>query len=282
MITALSPAGSRGPRNVVVSTPTASSTAASAFTYTAAPAWATVLEWYPNPAVVTDASLRAAILASNLPWRVVDTATNIELLLVPPGVFMRGCSPGDTECRGGGYETPAHQVTLTNAFYLGKTEVTVGQYGGGGSSLPQTGGLSCNSAQSFCTARGFRLPTSAEWEWACRGGTTTARYGVLNDIAWYSGNSGGTRHTVATKLPNALGFYDMLGNVYEFASDHWEFYSSDAPVVNPQGPASGAFIVIRGGAFTHTRACSRASDREGAGEGQSAEVHLGFRVARTP
>ncbi|MSR29643.1 MAG: hypothetical protein EXS03_08740, partial [Phycisphaerales bacterium] len=79
--------------------------------------WATVLEQIPDPVVVTDATLRAAIAATGLPWRDRDNASNIEMLLVPPGTFMMGKSPGDPEAWSD--ESPQHQVTLTSAFYMG-------------------------------------------------------------------------------------------------------------------------------------------------------------------
>ena len=82
------------------------------------PTWATVLEWEPNPAVVTDANLRAAIVASGFAWRIRDNSSNIEMLLVPAGTFPMGCSPDDAECLAD--ESPAHQVTLTSAIYIGK------------------------------------------------------------------------------------------------------------------------------------------------------------------
>ena len=277
VVTAVAPAGTGGAKNVVVITPNSTATAVGAFTYSSGLAWATVLEWIPNPAVVTDANLRAAITATNLPWRVLDNGTNIEMLLVPGGTFMMGCSPGDAECIVVD-ETPVHQVTLTQAFYLGKTEVTQGQYGGGTSILPRN--LSWNNAQAFCTAKGLRLPSSAEWEFACRAGTTTARYGVSNDIAWYNTNSGGVLHSVATKLPNALGFFDMFGNVSEFCAGWWDTYTS-ASVVDPQGPISGTYHVIRGGSYSHANGENRASGRGGANSTQT-ELHLGFRVARNP
>ena len=175
-------------------------------------------------------------------------------------------------------ETPVHQVTLTQAFYLGKTEITQGQYGGGTSTLPRN--LSWNNAQAFCTAKGLRLPTSAEWEFACRAGTTTARYGVSNDIAWYTTNSGGVLHSVATKLPNTLGLYDMLGNLNEFCSGWWDTYTQES-VIDPQGPTSGTYRVLRGGSFLEAPAKNRASYRQGASSTQT-ESHLGFRVARNP
>ena len=84
--------------------------------------WAEVLEQNPDPKVVTDADFLQRIEATGLPWRVTDKATGIEMLLVPPGKFVMGMSPGDTEAQDD--EKPAHEVTLTKAFYLGRTEVT--------------------------------------------------------------------------------------------------------------------------------------------------------------
>ena len=97
------------------------------------PAWATLLEAAPNPAVVTDANLRAAIVASGLAWRVRDNGTNIEMLLVPAGTFTMGCSASDPPVAYGGVgcasdEIPTRQVTLTQAFYMGRYEVTQAQW----------------------------------------------------------------------------------------------------------------------------------------------------------
>ena len=288
VVTAVAPAGTGGAKNVVVITPNSSATAIGAFTYSSGLAWATVLEWIPNPAVVTDANLRAAITASGLPWRVLDNGTNIELLLVPSGTFMMGCSPGDTECLSD--ESPTHQVTLTNAFYMGKTEVTQAQWLAKMGSNPSvhTGNtqfpvemVSWTMVQSFNTATGFRLTTEAEWEFACRAGTTTATYGVLNDIAWYGGNNSpyGSK-PVATKLPNALGLYDTIGNVFEWNQDWYGPYSS-ASVANPTGPTSGSTRSVRGLGWYNAATQCRASGRYGRPP-TDVDGIIGFRVARNP
>jgi formylglycine-generating enzyme required for sulfatase activity len=253
------------------------------------PTWATVLEWTPDPAVVTDTNLRAAITATNLPWRVRDNGTNIEMLLVPDGIFTMGCSPGDAECLGD--ESPAHQVTLTNAFYMGKTEVTQAQWTAKMGSNPSffvgqpnnpVEQVSWNTIQNFNSATGLRLPTEAEWEFACRAGTTTARYGVMNDIAWYLSNSRGTTHAVATKLPNALGLYDTIGNVWEWCQDWYGPYSS-ASVSNPTGPATGSVRLERGGCWRGTLDHIRASRRDyDPPNSDSIGNNVGFRAVRTP
>ena len=289
VVTAVAPAGTGGAKNVVVITPNSSATAIGAFTYSSGLAWATVLEWIPNPAVVTDANLRAAITATNLPWRVLDNGTNIEMLLVPGGTFMMGCSPGDTQCESG--ESPTHQVTLTNAFYMGKTEVTQAQWQATMGSNPSYYGgqpnnpvemISWSMAQSFNNATGFRLPTEAEWEFSCRAGSTTALYGVFGDIAWYGANSGGTTRPVATKLPNALGLYDTIGNVWEWTKDWYGPYASGA-VTNPAGPATGSKHPQRGGSWYDSSLTpfGRASMRA-IGHEPYIYFNDGFRVARNP
>jgi len=292
VVTAVAPAGTGGAKNVVVITPNSSATAIGAFTYSSGLAWATVLEWIPNPAVVTDANLRAAITATNLPWRVLDNGTNIEMLLVPGGTFMMGCSAGDTECSGD--ESPTHQVTLTNAFYMGKTEVTQAQWQATmgsnpsffqGASYPDAANrpveqVSWNMTQGFNSATSLRLPTEAEWEFACRAGTTTARYGVLNDIAWYNGNAGGTTHAVAIKLPNALGLYDTIGNAWEWNED-WYGPISQAGITDPTGPAIGTVRLLRGGCWEDGTGNCRASMRYSLVP-SFLDNHIGFRVARNP
>ena len=299
-ITAVSPIGSAGAKDVVVTTPAGTATLVGGFVLIAgscpSPTWATVLEWIPNPAVVTDANLRAAITATNLPWRVLDNGTNIEMLLVPGGTFMMGCSPGDAECSSD--ESPTHQVTLTNAFYMGKTEVTQAQWQAKMGSNPSAfSGFSDSPSRpveqvswnmiagtgGFMSLTSLRLPTEAEWEFACRAGTTTARYGVLNDVAWYNGNSSGRSHAVAGKLPNALGLYDTIGNIWESCQDWFgaDYYAS-SPLTNPVGPASGSAHTKRGGGWNDQVFYSRASKRGSGAAPSGISPDWGFRVARTP
>ena len=261
------------------------------------PAWATLLEAAPNPAVVTDANLRAAIVASGFAWRIKDTSSNIEMLLIPEGTFTMGCSPGDTYC--GTDESPTHQVTLTNAFYMGKTEVTQAQWQAKMMSNPSyfvaangfpenfdrpvdsvTWSTIASGSNSFMSLTGLRLPTEAEWEYACRAATTPALYGVLDDIAWYQSNSVSQTHAVAGKLPNALGLYDTLGNVSEWCQDWYGPYESGS-VTNPTGPATGSNLLVRGGSWGSGSVYCRGSQRYYYNPNY-ADGNLGFRAVRNP
>jgi formylglycine-generating enzyme required for sulfatase activity len=263
----------------------------------AGPVWAVVIEWVPDPNVVTDSDFRQRMATTGLPWRVRDIGTNIELLLLPPGVFTMGASPGDSEAISD--EMPAHQVTLTQSFYIGKTEVTQSQwiatmgnnpsqFQGANCPTPEGCGdhpveqLVCSPISSYCSITGFRLPTEAEWEYACRGGNTTGSQGNLDNVAWHGGNSGFKTHPVATKLPNAIGLYDTLGNAFEWTQDLFGPYSS-ANQTNPTGPTSGPGRSMRGGSANYTSYFCRMSARRFEVCGGFLVVsHRGVRIARTP
>jgi sulfatase modifying factor 1 len=118
------------------------------------------------------------------------------------------------------------------------------------------------------SAEGYRLPTEAEWEYACRAGTTGPRYGALDEIAWYRGNSGERVHEVGGKLPNAWGLYDMLGNVWNWC---WDVY--DAEVY-------GTYRVLRGGGWFDEHWSCRASVRRRSHPTFRVD-DVGFRVARS-
>ena len=201
---------------------------------------------------------------------------------IQPGTFTMGCSPGDTQCDSD--EKPAHQVTITRGFWMGQTDVTQEAYERvtgknpshfKGPKLPVET-VNWNEAQGYCQAVGMRLPTEAEWEYAARAGTTGSRYGDLDQIAWYTANSGGKTHEVMQKQPNAWGLYDMLGNVFEWTSDWYaDKYAGNAET-DPQGPASGQNRVLRGGSWNGVPADLRASDRSGNEPGNHLS-NLGFR-----
>ena len=255
--------------------------------------WAEVLEQNPDPKVVTDADFLKRITETKLPWRVKDKATGIEMLLVPPGKFVMGMSPGDKEASDN--EKPAHEVTITKAFYLGRTEVTQGQWFKvmdtnpshfRGESLPVET-LSWYDIRVFVkkAGGGLRLPTEAEWEYACRAGTKGATYGDLDLIAWHRGASAETTHAVGKLQPNALGFYDMIGNVWEWTNDWYEgdyYKSCEDGGVDPTGPAESELgaRVLRGGGWSYFARGCRASSRYRNAPGIQLDS-VGCRVART-
>jgi formylglycine-generating enzyme required for sulfatase activity len=180
---------------------------------------------------------------------------------------MMGCSPGDSECAP--QETP-HQVTITRTFWIGQTEVTQEAFrrvtatnpsAFNGDRLP-VDSVNWSDAQAYCKAVGMRLPTEAEWEYAARAGNPSVRYGDLNFVSWYNANSDGKTHPVGQKRPNDFGLYDMLGNVFEWASDWYSpSYYASSPASDPQGPAEGRYRVLRGGSRQHNAMNSRASHR---------------------
>ena len=309
-------------------------------------AWAMVVEKEADPKVVTDPALRSAIAATGLPWRVRDKVTGVELLLVPPGRFLMGGSPGDSEVMPA--EMPAHPVTITEPYYLGRYEVTQAQFQRGiarvataaeapaddasaparpgvtpfveardqdGNVVPgavqvqirsSAGGVvviggepeaqadpapgaaspilpatvTWGRCEAFCRATGLRLPTEAEWEFACRAGAPQARYGELDAIAWHVGNGAGQDQAIGTKAANALGLHDMLGNVWEWVGDWYSEYTR-ASQTDPKGPPNGDRRILRGGFWNDGRPDCRASQRHPVGVSAFAN-RVGFRVARNP
>ena len=263
------------------------------------PDWATVVQYAPDPAVVTDPALRAAIIETGRPWRVRDTATQIEMLLVPPGTFQMGCIMGSNQYGCSSLELPVHQVTLTNAFYLGRYEVTQAQWQATMGSNPSNQccypdsasrpveSVSWTTVQGYLSATGMRLPTEAEWEYACRAGTQTPFYNGSTDantvgaLAWHFLNSGYQTRPVGGKLANAFGFHDILGNVGEWVRDWYGNYSDNAQT-NPIGPALGEYHVFRGGSWFFPPISASSSIREYEYDSPHFFNYIGFRVARTP
>ncbi len=200
-----------------------------------------------------------------------------------------GASPGDTEATD--EEKPAHEVTLTKPFYLGRTEITQAQWskvtGEEAGHFKLSGehpveSVTFEKVNNFLkrAGNGLVLPTEAQWEYACRAGTKAATYGDLDSIAWYSKNSQNTTHAVAQTLANELGFYDMLGNVSEWCLDWYEPYTA-ANQIDPSGPVNGTNRVLCGGRWFNYSSGCRASARASC-DTNYRSYGIGFRVARTP
>ena len=215
--------------------------------------------------------------------------TGIEMLLVPAGSYMRGSPDSDGEAHDN--ERPQHRVTISKPFYLGRYEVTQAEWRRvTGKSPSRFSGdrrpverVSWNDIQPFLEATGLRLPTEAEWEYACRAGTTGPRYGNLDAIAWHDGNSGGRTHDLGGKAPNPWGFYDMLGNVWEWCGDGWDedAYSGCKDGVTDPVVSVGSSRVVRGGSWHFESRYCRSANRYWV-DPTCRFYGSGFRVARAP
>jgi formylglycine-generating enzyme required for sulfatase activity len=206
----------------------------------------------------------------------VNPKDRLKYVWIPPGTFMMGCSPGDNGC--GDEEKPRHHVVITRGFWMSQTSVTVDAYkrfARTGRAMPREPysdasmnkdfpieGVTWNDAHAYCVWVGGRLPTEAEWEYTTRGGSNEARYGSLDDVAWYNDNSGAAAHEVAQKRANSFGLYDMLGNVHQWVNDWYDHdYYKSSPSRDPQGPTSGQAHGLRGGNWGTAPFLVRASSR---------------------
>ena len=222
----------------------------------------------------------------------------MKLILIPAGKFAMGSDKGRLD------EKPVHQVTLSKPFYMGATEVTQAQWKAVMNTQPWEGmagakagadnavsNINWNDAAAFCkalskkTGHTVRLPTEAEWEYACRAGTMTAcSFGddasKLGDYAWYHGNANGKgeryAHPVGAKKPNAWGLYDMHGNVWEWCAD-WSGSYANANAHDPNGPAAGKHRIVRGCSWRTAGRHFRAASRDGNTPGYRCNMY-GLRV----
>jgi formylglycine-generating enzyme required for sulfatase activity len=145
--------------------------------------------------------------------------------------------------------------------------------------------VSWNDAQAYIrwlnsklSAVTYRLPTEAEWEYACRAGSVGETYGPLDAVAWYNGNSGGRTHPVGQKQPNAWGLFDTLGNAEQWCQDLWRDYTVDAQT-DPRGSSTGSSRVFRGGSWGLGPGWCWAGFRSWLSPDESS-AHLGFRLVR--
>jgi formylglycine-generating enzyme required for sulfatase activity len=192
------------------------------------------------------------------PELIVDLGdgVKIEMIYIKPGTFIMG-GKRKTDSKWSGIESPKHEVMITKGYYLGKYEVTQAQFKKIMNSNPSKASkdpkcpadnISEGDAREFCskasysTGHEFRLPTEAEWEYACRAGSTTAYFfgddsAKLGDYAWYKDNDGGKSHPVGQKKANPWGLYDIVGNVCERVSDTYaKNYYAKSPKKDPIGP----------------------------------------------
>jgi len=232
--------------------------------------------------------------STGMPREIIHDKTGIEMVFIPAGEFTMGSPPSESESFPD--EQPAHMVRITRPFYFGKHEVTQAQWHkimennpshfNGVSQPVET--VSWNDCREFLgkAGDGLRLPTEAEWEYACRAGSTTIysfgdRRSCLADHAWYKANSSDATHSVGRKKANAWGLYDMHGNVWEWCADwyHSEYYAG-SPVNDPPGPSVGKKRVVRGGGWDqgarYCRAATRADNKATA-----LYINNGLRVAKS-
>ncbi len=251
----------------------------------------------PTPTKTPTPTLEIETITVDIP-DLPEGAKPLEMVFITAGTFMMG-SPSSDKDRGS--DETQHQVTLTQDFYIGKYEVTQAQWeavmGNNPSYFSEMPNnpveqVSWNDCQEFITKLNqmgqgtFRLPTEAEWEYACRAGTTERFYwgddpndSQINDYAWYDGNSGYITKEVATKLPNRWGLFDMSGNVWEWCQDWYSDYPS-TPVIDPVVTNSGIYRVLRGGCWSYDARYCRSASRYGS-DPDFGYYGSGFRICRT-
>ena len=235
-----------------------------------------------------------ATMAEHKDETYVETAKgiNLKMVYVEGGTFAMGSNSGESD------EKPVHNVTL-DSYYIGETEITQAQWRAVMGSNPSgyTGdnrpveNVSWHDAQEFCkklselTGKRYVLPTEAQWEYAARGGNQRKRYTYsgsnnIDEVAKY--DSSGGHSNVKSKKPNELGIYDMSGNVWEWCSDWYSSSSySSSSQINPQGPNSGSYRVLRGGSWRHDASYCRVAYRFSINPSY-ANYNCGFRVVCLP
>ncbi|MHB8900255.1 MAG: formylglycine-generating enzyme family protein [Thermoguttaceae bacterium] len=267
----------------------------------------------PQPPAAPATTGDAAAPPSQTP-KEIQTSGGAVMLLIPGGTFAMG-REGQLDA------SPVHQVTVS-PFYIDRNEVTQELYERLMGKNPSRRKGPQNPVErirwtdtlKFCNARsaaegltpcynletwacdfsadGYRLPTEAEWEYACRAGSTGDYYfeggdESLDAYGWFRDNAGRKHHPVGQKKPNALGLYDMAGNIREWCND---WYAVDAytaePATDPRGPATGEKTVLRGGAFSGSAdTCttwSRYCDEPGFTDACVASDDYGFRCVKRP
>ncbi len=257
--------------------------------------FATNADWWGSKSIAVALEERAPGLLDVIRVN-VGGGIPMELAWIPAGTFQMG-SPGNT---GNVDERPAHEVAIRRGFWMGRTEVTQRQYEKLMSRNPsrfKARGLdapvdfaSWDNAKEFCArlqaalpaalqGATVRLPTEAEWEYACRAGSGGDHAGVLDEMGWYARNGLGSTHPAGQKSPNAWGLFDMHGNVWEWCEDGWRDYFAGAKS-DPWG-ASREKRMLRGGSFADGARDCRSARRNVFSPGYACEM-IGFRVIVVP
>jgi formylglycine-generating enzyme required for sulfatase activity len=246
-----------------------------------------------------------ANLCEAQPTKEITNSIGIKLVLIPKGTFMMGSPESEEERQ---KDRTQHEVTISKDYYLGVYEVTQAQYekvigknpshfqgavvGNENADLPVEK-VSWDDAVEFCkklsdlpeekkAGRVYRLPTEAEWEYACRAGSKTVysfddEEGLLPEYGWFDRNSSDRTHAVGLLEPNAWGLYDMHGNVWEWCSDWYGEYPKSA-VSDPTGLAKSAVRVLRGGSWYDDAAICESAFRHGNAP-ELRGINRGFRLA---
>lgn len=248
-------------------------------------------------------------LAANQDFTETAWGINMKMIWVEGGDFLMGCTSEQGNCDSD--EQNVRRVTV-DGFYIGMLEVTQSQwekvvgtsvtqqrnkanpdwpFRGVGPDYPMYY-VSWDEAMEFCrllsnkTGRTYTLPTEAQWEYAARGGNKNegAKYAgsnMIDAVAWYTDNSGSSTHIVGSKRANALGIYDMSGNVWEWCKDWYASSYVSYDTNNPVGPSSGSDRVIRGGSWYNNASRCRVAYRSNSSPG-GRDYGLGFRVVLLP
>lgn len=280
-------------------------------------AYETYLSAYPLGRYATHARLKISALkkADATTSKPEAYITPVTMQVAEPGQIFRDCEDcpemvvipaGKFEMSGLGMDNSVHRVTISHAFAIGKTEVTQGQWkaimGNNPSKFADCGAdcpvenVNWDDIEEFVeklnakTGKRYRLPTEAEWEYACRAGGQHEYCGSndVRSVAWYGafpnprlpgGNSGKTTHPVATKQSNAFGLYDMSGNVWEWVEDNHHYYYAGTPTDGSAWKGDSEKRIHRGGSWGDNSLVTRAGWRSG--DGPYRYDDGGFRLVRT-
>lgn len=225
--------------------------------------WNELFKIVPCPSEQEEEWSQLIVATSDPVLETMCNSVGMKFVRVPPGQFLMGCPENEPGCNA---TERQHTVTLTNAYWLATTEVTQEQWSQVMESNPRAASepnlpvhsVTWFEAVEFCErlskleGRQYRLPTEAEWEYACRAGTSTAySFGdsarLLSRYGWYNRNARGEPQPVATKRPNPWGFYDMHGNVLEWCADWASWRYPLEKQINPTGPAGPSSNVLTAG-----------------------------------